>query len=66
MKNLLGKGRDTSYPPLNVNNKMVVDSETKASEFNNFFLSHSNIDLTKAQLPNEVNFPQMFHNISES
>ena len=33
MKTMLGKGRDTSYPSLSVNNKTIIDSEGKATEF---------------------------------
>ena len=64
IKSMLGKGKDTSYPHLNVNNQMVTDSEQKATEFNKFFLSHSNIDLTNAQLPGDINFPNTFDKIS--
>ena len=40
---LLGKGGDTSHPSLEINGKQVTESKNKASAFNNFFLSHSNI-----------------------
>ena len=56
VKWLLGKGGDTSYPSLTVNNKSVTDNKEKAEEFNNFFLSHSNIDDSLAHLPNDINF----------
>ena len=58
VKGFLGKGGDTSYPSLNVNDRPVTDNEEKASEFNKFFLSHSDIDLSNAQLPNQEEFPQ--------
>ena len=64
MKTMLGKGRDTSYLSLSVNNKTIIDSDGKATEFNNFFLSHSNIDLTNAQLPADQNFPTTFNKIT--
>ena len=51
VKNLLGKGGDTSYPPLNVNDNTITDNKDKAEAFNNFFLSHSNIDERNANLP---------------
>ena len=33
--------------------QLVHDNDEKATLFNNFFLSHSNIDLTNAELRNE-------------
>ena len=48
---LLGKGRDTSYPPLEVNGKKISDNKMKADAFNEFFLSHSNVDTANAELP---------------
>ena len=57
VKNLLGKGGDTSYPSLNLNNAMITDNHEKAQAFNTFFLSHSNIDLSSAQLPETDDVP---------
>ena len=50
---LLGRGNDSSYPPVkNPNsNEFVSDSKQKACLFNEFFLSHSAIDSSKARLP---------------
>jgi len=53
VKSLLGKGSFRSLPPMNVNNDFIVDSSEKASAFNNFFLSHSNINTENASLPSE-------------
>ena len=58
VKWLLGKGGDTSYPSLLVDNKVVATNKEKADVFNNFFLSHSNIDFSNASLPDEDNFPE--------
>ena len=51
VKWLLGKRGDSSYPYLNVDNQQVTESKNKAQAFNDFFLSHSNIDDTNAKLP---------------
>ena len=55
VKKILGKGSTDSYPAIEhpVSKQLVHDNEEKATLFNNFFLSHSNIDLTNAELPNE-------------
>ena len=55
---LLGRGGVTSYPNLNVNDNQVSDNREKAIEFNKYFLSHSDIDLTDASLPEVENFPE--------
>ena len=52
VKSLLGKGGDTSYPPLIVNDNAITENKAKAEAFNNFFLSHSNINDSNAELPN--------------
>jgi hypothetical protein len=59
VKWLLGKGRNTSYPTLNVNDKDITDNKQKAEAFNDFFLSHSNIDDSNSELPDheEDDFP---------
>jgi len=57
VKWLLGKGGDRTYPAMRVNGKDITDNKTKANEFNSFFSSHSNIDISNAQLPDEGNFP---------
>ena len=56
VKWLLGKSGDTSYPILNVNGKQISDNEAKAKSFNEFFLSHSNIDDSNAMLPDDEIF----------
>ena len=55
VKKILGKGSTDSHPAIEhpVSKQLVHDNEEKATLFNNFFLSHSNIDLTNAELPNE-------------
>ena len=64
MKWLLGKGGDTStYPALNVNNTQITCNKDKAEAFNNFFLSHSNIDTSNAHLPEEQDFPEEVESI---
>lgn len=52
---LLGKGGDESFPAMKdlTNDSFVTDNMSKASLFNTFFMSHSNIDTSEAQLPNE-------------
>ena len=56
VKSLLGKGSFRSLPIMKDNNKNLIGSKEKADAFNNFFLSHSNIDTSNAQLPPEENF----------
>ena len=51
VKHLLGKGNDSSYPPLEHSDKYITDNKEKADVFNNFFISHSSIDDTHATLP---------------
>lgn len=50
---LIGRGNDSSYPPLQDlnSNEFVSDSKQKASLFNDFFLSHSDIDTSNVRLP---------------
>jgi hypothetical protein len=66
VKWLLGKGGDTSHPSLEINGKQVTESKNKASAFNNFFLSHSNIDISTAELPPDQNFPENIESIEAS
>ena len=56
VKSLLGKGSFRSLPIMKDNNKNLIGSKEKADAFNNFFLSHSNIDTSNAQLPPGDNF----------
>jgi hypothetical protein len=51
VKSLLGKGSFRSLPPMKFNNTFITDDKQKASVFNDFFLSHSNIDTSNAHLP---------------
>ena len=51
VKHMLGKGGDSSYPPLEHNNKFITDNGEKAKLFNEFFISHSNIETKHASLP---------------
>ena len=51
VKWLLGKGGESTYPHLNDSHREIYDSKEKAKVFNNFFLSHSNIDDSKINLP---------------
>ena len=64
VKWLMGRGGDTSYPSLQINGKSVTMNEDKAQAFNNFFLSHSNIDDANAQLPDDNNFPEGLDDIT--
>ena len=48
VKSLMG---NRSLPVMKVNTEALSDSKDKAEAFNNFFLSHSNIDVSQAQLP---------------
>ena len=63
VKWLIGKGGDTSYPSLVVNNNQITNNRDKAEAFNHFFLSHSDIDDSNAQLPDEQNFQVGLDNI---
>ena len=53
VKRIIGKGNDDSYPSIiNPDTKRHVSYlKEKATLFNNFFLSHSNIDTTNSRLP---------------
>ena len=53
VKHILGRGNDQNYPSmLNENNQQyVTSSKDKAVLFNNYFLSHSSIDDSDANLP---------------
>ena len=56
VKWLIGKGGDTSYPPLNVNGRQITDNEEKAQAYNDFFISHSNVNDSNASLPDDNEF----------
>ena len=51
LKHVLGKGDDSSYPPLKSNQDFITDNKDKAELFNQFFISNSNIDTSNAALP---------------
>ena len=57
VKWFVGKGGDPSYPVLNIDNQPVSDSKEKASKFNDFFLSHCNIDTSNSSLPDDPATP---------
>lgn len=59
IKSIIGRGNDESYPPIYnpQADNYAYESKDKASLFNNFFLSHSNIDTTNAKLPNDNHSP---------
>ncbi|CAC5404259.1 unnamed protein product [Mytilus coruscus] len=48
------KTNDASIPPLMVNNNLIFDEIEKATEFNRFFSSQSNIDDSSAMLLKEL------------
>ncbi|CAC5376367.1 unnamed protein product [Mytilus coruscus] len=45
------KSRDTSIPPLLINDSLIFDDIDKANELNDFFASQSNIDDSSSILP---------------
>ena len=50
-KDFLGQNKCSSYPPLNIQGKIIVTNKDKADAFNNFFISHSEIDTSEATIP---------------
>ena len=54
------------YPTLSVNNINISHNKQKAEAFNEFFLLHSNIDDSGAELPDEedAEFPRNLEFIS--
>ena len=55
VKKIPGKGSSDSYPAIehHISTQLIHANEEKATLFNRFFLSHSNIDLPDVNLPNE-------------
>ena len=55
VKKIPGKGSSDSYPAIehHISKQLIHANEEKATLFNRFFLSHSNIDLPDGNLPNE-------------
>ena len=50
-KSVLKKTKESSYPPLKVNDEDITDNKEKAEKFNEFFSTYSNIDTSAATLP---------------
>ena len=48
------KSRNSLYPPINRDGQTICDDQEKAEAFNNFFLSHSNIDTSNAHTPDSA------------
>jgi hypothetical protein len=61
IKQFMGKGNNQSYPPIfdTSTNSYAFTSKEKATVFNNFFLSHSNIDDSNARLPDDDLLPDV-------
>ena len=55
VKHILGKCKNESYPPMfdENQNHYVTTSRSKANLFNEFFISHSNVNLENARLPDD-------------
>ena len=53
VKDFLGYKSNVSLPPIKNGDLEYFDNTDKANAFNEFFLSHSNIDASSAQLPNQ-------------
>ena len=45
---------NSSYPLINSNGNTVCDDNEKAEIFNNFFLTHSNVDDSNVDLPDDT------------
>ena len=58
VNNILGRQKSDSYPPIldESNNKFVSEHAQKARLFNQFFLSHNQVDSSNVNIPvNEIN-----------
>ena len=55
-KSFLKSPKKSSYPPLYHDNSDITDNKDKAKKFNDFFLSHSDINVQNIKLP-EQNLP---------
>ena len=53
LKDILGQTSDSQFPPLHVNNEIIVNDKLKAEAFNNFFAKASDLDDTNHPLPPE-------------
>jgi hypothetical protein len=58
VKQLLGFSKDSSIPSLVDGTSVVTDNKGKAELLNNFFTSHSNVDTSGANLPDNMHVPQ--------
>ena len=47
----MGQTSESSFPPLNVNNKIIVDEREKTDLFNTYFSNASTVDDTNAEIP---------------
>ena len=54
VKSVLGFNYDGHIPSLQKGQFCILDDLSKAKEFNQFFISHSNIDDTNVQLPADI------------
>ena len=48
------KTQSSLYPPISANNQTICDDQEKAEAFNEFFLTHSNIDVSNAPVPDST------------
>ena len=53
-KTFLGFTSNSSYPPIRDGDDIYFDNKGKAQAFNEFFISHSNINTEGASLPNTI------------
>ena len=64
LKDILGQTSDSQYPPLHVNNEIIVNDRLKAEAFNNFFAKASDLDDSNHPLPpDEPNFHDQLNDI---
>ena len=59
VKNLMGRSRQSQYPPLNVHGTMINDPKLKAEAFNEYFASQTVLADDNVSLPQ--NYPQFEH-----
>ena len=57
-KHFLGMESDYTYPPVSNGENVYYKPKDKADAFNSFFLHHSDIDTSNAQLPSNSNLPE--------
>ena len=55
VKKILGKGSSETYPTIEdpVSKRLIYGNKEKSNLFNDFFLSHNNIELSTARLPSD-------------